>query len=185
MRLFIAAQIEDENKKTIFEIQKQYKARSIKGTFTRIENYHLTLKFLGEAEKELISKIIFVMDRAAEESASFAFTSGNAGCFKRTEGSVLFLGIDKGADDIWKLSAILEEELFKSGFKKEEKVFTPHITLGRRIKFKNDFNLIAKDIVLPKITFDCSAITLMESFTEKKILCYNPLYSVKLQEKNY
>ena len=181
MRLFIAVQIEDENKKSIFEIQKQYKAQSIKGTFTRIENYHITLKFLGEVEKELISKIIFVMDRAAEESASFVFSSGKTGRFNRTEGSTLFLGIDSGAENMWKLSALLEEELIKSGFKKEEKVFTPHITLGRKIKFKNDFNIIAKEIILPKISFDCSSIALMESFVEKGVLCYNPLYSVKLK----
>ncbi|MCL2792305.1 MAG: RNA 2',3'-cyclic phosphodiesterase [Spirochaetaceae bacterium] len=181
MRLFIAAQIKDENKKTISEIQKQYKAQSVKGTFTRIENYHLTLKFLGEVEKEIISKIIFVMDRAAEESAPFVFTSGNTDCFYKTEGATLFLGVDNGAENLWKLSALLEEELQKSGFKKEDKVFTPHITIGRRIKFKNDFKIIAKEIDLPKITFDCSAITLMESFMEKGVLCYNPLYSVKLQ----
>jgi len=181
MRLFIAAQIKDENKKIISEIQKQYKAQSVKGTFTRIENYHLTLKFLGEVEKELISKIIFVMDRTAEESASFIFTSGNTDCFYKTEGATLFLGVDNGAENLWKLSALLEEELQKSGFKKEDKVFTPHITLGRRIKFKNDFKIIAKEIDLPKITFDCNAITLMESFMEKGVLCYNPLYSVKLQ----
>ena len=179
MRLFIAAQIENKNKESIYEIQKQYKARSLKGTFTRIENYHVTLKFLGEVEKELIPKIIFVMDRAAEESAPFVFTSGNTGCFNRAEGSVLFLGIDSGSENLWQLSQLLEEELLKSGFKKENKLFTPHITLGRRIKFKNDFNLIAKEISLPKITFDCSAITLMESFTEKGVLCYNPLYIAK------
>ncbi|MCL2705038.1 MAG: RNA 2',3'-cyclic phosphodiesterase [Spirochaetaceae bacterium] len=181
MRLFIAAQIEDKNKKSIYEIQKQYKSQSIKGTFTRIENYHVTLKFLGEVEKELVSKIIFVMDRTAEESTSFIFTSGNTGCFKRVEGATLFLGIDRGAENLWKLSTLLEEEFIKSGFKKEGKEFTPHITLGRRIKFKNDFNIIAKEINLPKITFDCNSITLMESFTEKGVLCYNPLYSSKLQ----
>ena len=181
MRLFIAVQIEDEKKKSIFEIQKQYKAQSIKGTFTRIENYHITLKFLGETEKELISKIIFVMERAAEESSAFVFTSGNTGRFNRTEGSTLFLGIDSGAENMWKLSALLEEELFKSGFKKEEKAFTPHITFGRKIKFKNDFNIIAKEINFPKISFNCSSIVLMESFMEKGVLCYNPLYSARLK----
>ncbi|MCL2293864.1 MAG: RNA 2',3'-cyclic phosphodiesterase [Spirochaetes bacterium] len=183
MRLFIAAQIEKENKKTIHEIQKEYRAQSVKGTFTRIENYHLTLKFLGETEKELIPKIIFVMDRAVEETASFGFTSGNAGCFSRKEGFTLFLGVDNGADDLWKLSALLEEELFKSGFKKETRIFTPHITLGRRIKFKSDFNIIAEEISLPKMIFNCTSISLMESFMEKGILCYNPLYSAKLKEK--
>ena len=181
MRLFIAVQLEEENKKSIYEIQKQYKTKSIKGTFTRIENYHVTLKFLGEVEKELIPKIIFVMDRTAEESVSFVFSSGLTGCFNRPDGSVLFLGIDNGAENMWKLSALLEEEFLKSGFKKESRVFTPHITLGRRIKFKNDFNILTKEINLPKITFDCSSISLMESFTEKGVLCYNPLYSAKLK----
>ena len=183
MRLFIAAQIENENKKIIYEIQKQYKALSIKGTFTKNENYHITLKFMGEVEKELIPKIIFVMDRAAEETAPFVFTSGNTGCFKKNDGSLLYLGINNGAENLWKLSTLLEEELYKSGFKKEGKVFNPHITLGRRIKFKNDFNIITKEITLPGITFDCSSITLMESFIEKGGSCYNPLYNAKFQGK--
>ncbi len=181
MRLFIAVQIENKNKKIINEIQKEYKKKLICGTFTKIENYHITLKFLGETEKELIPKIIFAIDRAAEESASFIFSSGNTGCFQRKEGSVLFLGINSGADNLWKLAALLEEELFKSGFGKENKKFTPHITLGRKIKFRNNFNIIAKEITIPEITFDCSSITLMESFREKGDMCYNPLYNAKLQ----
>jgi 2'-5' RNA ligase len=181
LRLFIAAEIDEKNKKIIHALQEKYKRSSVRGYFTRMENYHITLRFLGETGADLVPEIIFAMERTAEESAQFNFSTEKCGYFSRREGIILYLGIDKGSENLWKISSVLDEELLKSGFPKEKELFTPHITLGRKICLRKDFHLISEDIVMPEIKVFCNSIALMESTREKGLLCYKSVKSVKLQ----
>ncbi|MCP5514201.1 MAG: RNA 2',3'-cyclic phosphodiesterase [Spirochaetales bacterium] len=181
MRLFIAAEIDSKNKKIIHHIQEKFKGSSLRGNFTRRENYHITLRFLGEVKEDLLPKIRLAMQSAAGESSPFTFSAGRPGYFSRREGLILWLGIDKGSEDLWKLSSYLNEELVKAGFEKEKESFTPHITLGRKVRLRKDFREAAGNIEIPEIIIKTEEITLMESVREKGLLCYKPQFSVKLQ----
>ena len=48
MRLFIAIQLNDEMKDALTRLQKQLQRQGVRGNFTRRENLHLTLAFIGE-----------------------------------------------------------------------------------------------------------------------------------------
>ena len=180
MRLFIAAEIDDKNKNIIHGIRDKYKSCSAGGNFTFRENYHITIRFLGDISADLVPKIIFAMERAADESSQFNFSAGKCGYFSRREGVILYISIDRGSENLWKLSSILNEELLKSGFPKEKEVFTPHITLGRKIRLRKDFHLVRDDIEMPEINVFCHSISLMESTREKGLLCYKSVKSVNL-----
>ncbi len=181
MRLFIAAEIDEKNKKLIHGVQEKFKGSASGGNFTRKENYHITLRFLGEVGDALLPKITFAMDRAAEESAPFTFSIGTPGYFSRREGIVLFLGIENGSENLWKLSSSLDEGLLKSGFPGNDEIFTPHITLGRKVRLRKDFKAITESLDIPEISVKTDHLTLMKSVSEKGILCYREIYSVKLQ----
>ncbi|MDX9801615.1 MAG: RNA 2',3'-cyclic phosphodiesterase [Spirochaetia bacterium] len=190
MRLFIAAEIDNKNKKLIHHVQEKYKGSSLGGNFTRMENYHITLRFLGEVKDELIPKIRFSMENMAKDSSPFIFSAGCPGYFSRRDGLILWLGIDKGAEKLWEISSLLDDELFKAGFpkagslkegfSKEKDIFTPHITLGRKVRLRKDFREVTDHITIPQITVNTKEITLMSSIREKGKLCYRPLFSVKL-----
>ena len=180
MRLFIASGIDEKNRKLIHRVQEKFKGCSNGGTFTRKENYHITLRFLGEVEAEVIPKITLAMEMAARESRLFTFSAGSPGYFRRREGVVLFLGIDRGAENLWKIASILEDEFKKGGFPAGHDKFTPHITLGRKVRLRKDFRAIAEELEYPEINVKADAITLMESVREKGLLCYRSLYSAKL-----
>ena len=136
MRLFTAVEIDDKNKKRIAEIQEYFKGSSFKGTFVRKENFHITLKFLGETDAQMIKRICFAMDSAVKRIHRFKISAGPPGYFKRRDGLILWLGINSGSEEIWAISSNLNEELSKTGFKKEDIPFTPHITLARRVKLR-------------------------------------------------
>jgi 2'-5' RNA ligase len=184
MRLFIAATIDDANKKIIYDTAKQFKQFLYgKASFTRVENIHVTLKFLGEVEKEFVQSVESAIDMCAQEIAPFKFTTGIPGIFKRKEGALLYLGIDNGAQEMWSLASVIDDEFVKAAFKRSDKPFNPHITIGRRIKFKINFNDILESVVFKALEVSCNSITLMESFSEKGIVCYKPLYSASLKRQ--
>ena len=48
MRLFIAIRLSDEIRSGLAEIQSLLRNRGVSGNFTKLENLHLTLAFIGE-----------------------------------------------------------------------------------------------------------------------------------------
>ena len=48
MRLFIAIGLNDNIKAALAEMQEAMRRQGIRGNYTRIENLHLTLAFIGE-----------------------------------------------------------------------------------------------------------------------------------------
>ena len=48
MRIFIAIQFEEAFRQTLLDVQSALKACGIKGNYTKPENFHLTLAFIGE-----------------------------------------------------------------------------------------------------------------------------------------
>ena len=180
MRLFTALEIDEKNRKRIGKIQEHFKGSSFKGTFVRRENFHITLKFLGETEPELIKRICLAMDSAVSGIRSFKVTTGAPGYFKRRDGLILWLGILHGDENIWTIGSNLEEELSKTGFKKEDQPFTPHITLARRVKLRKTFDIVSENCGNEHISFDVRAVTLFESRREKGVLVYDPVYRTEL-----
>lgn len=61
MRLFIAVNFSPDFKDDIFRLVQELKSRSQGGTFTRVENIHLTLAFLGEVEKNRLQAVMDAM----------------------------------------------------------------------------------------------------------------------------
>ena len=51
MRLFVAIELSDEVKDALMECIDNIKVQGGKGNFTRKENLHITLAFLGETER--------------------------------------------------------------------------------------------------------------------------------------
>ncbi|MBO4915551.1 MAG: hypothetical protein J5449_10130 [Oscillospiraceae bacterium] len=48
MRLFIAIELNDDLKDALTSMQAQLRARRVGGNYTKVENLHLTLAFIGE-----------------------------------------------------------------------------------------------------------------------------------------
>ena len=180
MRLFTALEIDEKNRKKIAKIQEHFKGSSFKGTFVRKENFHVTLKFLGETEPEMIKRIYLAMDSAVSGIPAFSLTAGQAGYFKRRDGLIIWLGITEGSEEIWTLSSNIEEELSKTGFRNDDIPFTPHITLARRVKLRKSFDIVSEKINTDKISVSIKAVTLFESRRERGLLVYDPLYRAEL-----
>jgi 2'-5' RNA ligase len=91
---------------------------------------HVTLKFLDETDEAAIPKLIDAMDKAVTGVTPFEITLKGMGSFPSKDNiKVVWVGME-GAEPLIGIAKTLEEECAKLGFEKEERAFSPHLTVG-------------------------------------------------------
>ncbi|NTV28501.1 MAG: RNA 2',3'-cyclic phosphodiesterase [Candidatus Omnitrophica bacterium] len=146
------------------------------------DNIHITLRFLGEIDNTSLASINVIMDRIAADFPAFTIRTAGLGAFPDLHRpSILWAGLDQGADTLASLAGRLEHDL--TGSITEEKTsaasdkFTPHITLGR-IRLPQAAVPLSKALkTLPDpegYTQSVSHLTLFQS----RLTTSGPVYSV-------
>lgn len=101
-------------------------------SWTRAENLHLTLKFLGEVPAEREGELGGFLAEAAVEIAPFDLLLEGAGGFpSMSSPRILWVGIREPLDPVRKLHQNMESVLSRAGFPREGRPYHPHITVGR------------------------------------------------------
>ncbi len=101
------------------------------------QNFHLTLRFLGDTPLDKISEISQVLDEVAEKTKPFKLTTSGTGFFgKRGKPSVFWIGFHKN-EMLHKLALELAASIEKLGFERDGKAFKAHLTLAR-MKYLHD-----------------------------------------------
>ena len=173
MRLFIAILLSDKIKALIDRSAKEIKICTLKGHLTDIDNYHITLRFLGEVKEESLPYLQNALVETAKISTSFDLFLNGFGEFKKPDGSIIWLGIEKNSISLKDLHHNLENELFKAGYPKEPRSFSPHITLIRKARLSKPLSDIRTSFRETHLAVD--QIALMESCRLEGKLTYIPL----------
>lgn len=179
MRVYIAIDFHGDVKNYLENLTTSIKNHCTEGSFTRKENFHMTIRFIGEANKLQIDKIKYVIDRAVVKASPFDLKINDIGIFTRKKTNILWVGIEENIvlSNIHKeLTNLLREE--KLPF--YDKLFMPHITLGRRVKLRDNSVALDNLIEFEKITIPVKSISLMASVEENGLLNGVPIYKVKL-----
>ncbi len=134
MRLFIAINFDDDTRKNLINLQNRLRKIST-GSFSHPENLHLTLAFLGEVNPERVVIIQKIMDQLTFSTLHLSFD--HAGRFKRRDGDLWWVGLAQN-EVLSIMQRDLCDQLSKAGFPLEERPFSPHITLARRVKLNKD-----------------------------------------------
>jgi len=97
------------------------------------ENLHVTLLFLGEVDDREIPGVCRVVAEETRKHAPFSMTIERAGCFPTPRRPrVLWVGVGQGAEELTALHDGLEPPLLALGcYRREERKYKPHVTLGR------------------------------------------------------
>jgi 2'-5' RNA ligase len=100
--------------------------------WTKPENIHLTLKFLGETPEEAVPGITAALRLLSEASEPFTVVPNSLGTFPSVrKARVLWAGIGPGAAPLTRLADGVERALLPLGFEAEKRPYVPHLTLGR------------------------------------------------------
>jgi len=145
MRTFIGIDFDDEVKSKISDLQSRLKGMAKSGRWKRIDNFHLTLKFLGEVDKSLICNIAEKLDEVCKNMNKFTLRIEHLGAFSAKECTrVVWLGIGGETSVLKSLQKNIEDKLLDLNFEKESREYTPHITIGQDVYFNENFNEIKK-----------------------------------------
>lgn len=180
MRVFVALELSDDIKDELFQIQSRIAVLSPLGNYTDRGNFHLTLKFIGEVDEVRLPEIYGCIDRVASMSAGFSVMFSEVGAFTRGRRSIVYARV-AGSKDLSLLYESMEHCLVEAGFVRADRVFRPHITLGRNVLVENLSCL--ERVFCGRIVFRVDSLCLMESRRVDGVLRYVPLYRVPLGSK--
>ena len=132
MRTFIAIELDDPIRRKLGHIRQGTAIRDRAVRWVKPSSIHLTLKFLGEIEPEVVPEVSAAMERAVAGIAPFAIEVGEFGCFPNMHNPrVLWVGVRSPADTLILLQSEVEAELGAIGFKREKRAYKPHLTVAR------------------------------------------------------
>ena len=92
------------------------------------ENYHLTLRFIGEVDKGFAEELAEALSHVAGES--FELRLRALGSFGGARPRAVWAGVAR-SEALAALRRRVESALVRAGLAPEERKFTPHVTLGR------------------------------------------------------
>ena len=131
MRAFVAVFPPSEVRREALAWAKRWSSDD-RVRWTRPENVHLTLKFLGDIRAEALDGIRDALEEACAQHASFDTALAELGAFPSARRArILWIGVGAGSDQLLSLVADVDGTLAPLGFEREKSPYVPHLTLGR------------------------------------------------------
>lgn len=174
MRLFVAINFNSEVKEYLSRTIQSLKREVIRGNFTRIQNMHLTLAFLGEVSSDRVSELLRILNESIAGQESFSIRLEGIGHFPTREEKLYWCGIREN-EALNRLQHTLITNLQQNGFAVDAKKFKPHITIARRCIMKDGFVETRFAERMEPVSMRVNAISLMQSETKNGILTYTDL----------
>lgn len=175
MRLFIALPMNEEAAQTAAELQASLRRAGVSGRWSRPENLHITMAFLGEQPPAALAAASEAMTELCALPAPF--TLDRLEVFQSSEVLCLAPSNDRA---IRAAAEELAAALRGRGFRLEERRFRAHLTLCRRVK-------LPLPAELPQLLPVCSRmdeLVLFESHRPAGVLTYAPRFRCYLGDKN-
>ena len=184
IRSFIAINIPAKIRNRLERIQHDLKKSNTGLQLAKLENIHITLKFLGDVPVENIEVIQDAIRKSILQVEDFPISFSKIGVFPSPEyPRVIWVGIEKGAEELSLLNTKIGNSLSRFSLHQENRKFQPHLTLARVRSCKNhkmltsileEFEHIKAGEMLAK------EICLMESILKPQGAQYNILKTFPL-----
>lgn len=183
LRCFIALEISDQIRRDFGDIIDRLKKHDADVKWVRVDNMHLTLKFLGKTPENVLPKIQESIFNVVLSYNPFYIRIYATGVFpNRKYPRVIWIGIED-SEILKRLHIDIENTMASLGFKKEQRSFKPHLTLGRVRSHKKIMPLVLdldtfKDKEFGNI--HVKKIKLMKSELKPQGAIYSCLYDIPL-----
>ncbi|WP_333652563.1 RNA 2',3'-cyclic phosphodiesterase [Dissulfurispira sp.] len=186
MRCFIAIDMSGNIKNAIAGVIEKCGLNSKGVRWVAVENIHLTLKFLGDVKEDLIPEIQKGLALICMRRDVFNINIRGAGAFPNFKyPNVLWMGIDE-SEELKRLYEDIEESMFELGFEKEDRKFSPHLTIGR-VKERKGIEPVIKGLYTFKDTFfgsiEVNEVLLIRSVLKPTGAEYSKIAGFKLKNK--
>ena len=188
IRAFLAIELPDHVRAALEELVEALHLADVRGLRpVKADGIHLTLKFLGKISREQVDPIVAATSRLVETRPPFTLELGRPGVFPhRRSPRVLWVGVVGELEPLLALQHEIEEALVSIGFARENRGFSPHLTLGRfRDRTAIADRLSAADALFsapiePCLGMDVNSVSLIRSTLLPDGAVYDPLARMAL-----
>ncbi len=146
-RLFIGIKIVPSRKILTHINHLQQSLPDSKIKWVNKENYHITIKFLGETPAYFINSIDLIIRQTLAKTKKFQVLLKGCGYFGKKTPQTIWLGLQQ-AEILNNIQSSLDKSLKELGFESGSKTFKPHLTIGRvkSLKSITRFSLLIDEI---------------------------------------
>jgi 2'-5' RNA ligase len=146
-RVFVAVPLDEETRHRLAQLVRA-RVAIMPGRPVPPENWHLTLRFLGELDDVGLDRLRAALDDA-DLGAAFQVRWGTLGAFPRSSrAGVLWIGLEGDLDALHAMSDRVDEALEGAGHPPEDRPFRPHLTISRMRPEEDVRSVIADDAPL-------------------------------------
>jgi 2'-5' RNA ligase len=133
IRTFIAIDPGKEIRARLVALQGTLARTGTEVKWVEPENLHVTLLFLGEVDERDLPDVCKAVADAAGTQAAFTMSVEAVKCFgSPRRPRTVWAGVGEGTQAVVSLHDAIERPLLELGcYRREERLYTPHITLGR------------------------------------------------------
>ena len=133
LRLFVAVTLPSEAREAIARLIHALRAADVSGVrLVDPDGVHLTLKFLGNVDSSRVPTLTDALDAVGKGSVPFALHLRDVGVFPdRRSPRVPWAGVSGDTDALAALARRVDDACANMGFPREQRPFSPHLTLAR------------------------------------------------------
>ncbi len=157
IRAFIAIELTDEIHQRLDEVISRYKKQLPPSPvrWVAAKNIHLTLKFLGDVSVANLDMLTSLLQKEVAAHPPFEVSVGGSGAFPNSRRArVIWVGVEAPAE-LAVVQSGIENAMERLGYPREDRPFSPHLTLGRvsRNATAQDLRMIAQALETTKVSF--------------------------------
>lgn len=187
LRAFIAVPVSDEVRTIVASVEENLRGLGADVKWVDPRNVHLTLKFLGAVEAGRIGAVGSALKSALAGADAPGITVCGAGTFPPGKKSVrvVWLGITEGQAALVEIARRVDDACAALGFAREERPFSPHLTIGRVRRESGRLADLARGVgalEFNPLKVDIDRVNLMRSELSPKGPTYTVLDSFALGE---
>lgn len=183
IRTFIAIDVPAEIKEGLSALQQEL-SRKLPGEIRWVKprGMHLTLKFLGDIDPEMVGPVAVALDDAAGGHPAMRLAPEGLGCFPNPRRPrVAWVGLSGDVPELVSLQKSVEGSLAPLGFSPEKRSFHPHLTLGRVKRPKGSWVKWLGRVGRPVLpNFDVEEVVLYKSDLRPSGAVYTRLHAAEL-----
>jgi 2'-5' RNA ligase len=174
-RLFIAVPLSQEVREAmVLFLNRALKGEPVPGRAPKAHNWHLTLRFLGDIDNTQCERLISELKNESFKEP-FEIVFGGLGAFPRlSKASVLWVGVDRGHDELCCLAASVDNAVRRAGLPLDDKSFSPHLTISR-IRPPQRLDALIGSAGISSLRLEVRKVVLFRSHLDPSGARYEPL----------
>lgn len=132
MRAFLGIELPEPAREVAAALQHHLKTAPARVAWVRPENFHITLRFLGEVSEEQVELCVASLARALPCQRAPHLCISGVGSFPSVRRpAVLWAGVNVLQGELREIFLCCEAAACAAGIPPETREFHPHVTLGR------------------------------------------------------